>query len=121
MFSLQFNPSDEIERAEAGTGSLDKEARCEPGKRTTSQNCFQVTPSRLGRTRSQGTTNAGQAISDLKRKILVRHSSTRNMGNIQPAVEIHIRVLASRTLGDLERFVQQLVEPTCQFTELGQF
>ncbi len=75
------------------------------------RNCFQVTPSRLGRTRSQGTTNAGQATSDLERKILVRQSNTRRGGDVQPTIEIHVSVLASRTLGDFERLVEQLVEP----------
>ena len=84
------------------------------------RNYSQVTPSRLGRTRSQRTTNADQATSGLERKILVRQSSTRRGGDIQPTVEIHVRVVTSRTLGDFERLVQQLVEPTREFTELCQ-
>ena len=70
------------------------------------RNYSQVTPSRLGRTRSQGTTNAGQATSGLERKILVRQSSTRRGGDIQPTVEIHVRVVASSPFGDLKRHVE---------------
>ena len=67
---------------------------------------FHVTPSCLGSMPSLKTNSADQTNNQLKRKVLSLCWATRSSSDIEPTVEIHVRVVAPSPLGNLKRHVE---------------